>query len=230
MSLYWLGNGPGTDFPPPWQALDEPNGLLAAGGDLSETRLLAAYQRGIFPWYNDGQPVLWWSPDPRMVLVPEDFHASRSLLKAARKLPWRFSYNTCFDAVVDACASPRADQDGTWITDEMRNAYRHLHAQGWAHSIEVWLEGGLVGGLYGVAIDRVFFGESMFSHVSNGSKMAMSRLCRDLVVDGFGLLDCQMYTEHLASLGARAISRASFCQQMARDCSALKKWRPPQHL
>ncbi|MEO0576204.1 MAG: leucyl/phenylalanyl-tRNA--protein transferase [Pseudomonadota bacterium] len=230
MSLYWLGTQGGTDFPPAHTALNDPNGLLAAGGDLSEERLLAAYQKGIFPWYSEGQPVLWWSPDPRTVLAPDAFHTSRTLKKVLRRMPWRITFNQCFDDVMIGCAAPRSDQDGTWITDDMRSAYRALHQSGWAHSIEVHLDDALVGGLYGVAIDRMFFGESMFSRVSNASKVAMHYLCLQLAQDCFGLLDCQMHTPHLASLGAENMPRNTFCHLIGRYCRTLKKWRPPQSM
>ncbi len=226
MSLYWLGNEPGIAFPPLREALSEPNGLLAAGGDLSCERLLAAYQRGIFPWYSDGQPILWWSPDPRMVLYPADFHVSRSLAKASRRLPWAFSVNEDFAAVIDACAAPRDTQDGTWITPEMRAAYIDLHRRGWAHSVEVSLDGELVGGIYGLAIGRAFFGESMFSRVSNASKLALRFLCQRLQDDDFKLIDCQMHTAHLGSLGARLISRDAFERQLTTACPTLKRWMP----
>lgn len=229
MSLYWLGNESGTDFPPAHTALDDPNGLLAAGGDLSEVRLLAAYQRGIFPWYSEGQPVLWWSPDPRTILEPSRFHTSRSLRKALRRDSWHITYNQQFEQVMLACAAPRLDQDGTWITKDMVAAYAALHRAGWAHSIEVHLDDELVGGLYGVAIDRVFFGESMFSRIDNGSKIAMHYLCRQLHDDDFRLLDCQMHTPHLESLGAVDIPRAAFGDLIQRHCSTLKRWRAPSH-
>lgn len=226
MSLYWLGNEPGTVFPPLRQALTEPNGLLAAGGDLSPERLLAAYQRGIFPWYSDGQPILWWSPDPRMVLYPERFHASRSLRRNARRQPWQFTVNRAFAGVIDACAAPREHQEGTWITPEMRRAYIRLHELGWAHSVEVWLDGALVGGVYGLAIDAVFFGESMFSSVTDASKLALKYLCEQLVRDSFRLMDCQMHTAHLASLGATLISRDAYGATLRESCMRLKAWQP----
>ena len=224
MTLYWLGNEPGTAFPPPARALTEPNGLLAAGGDLSPER--AAYRRGIFPWYSEGQPILWWSPDPRMILSPGQFHASRSLRRNQRRRAWEFTINRAFADVMDACAAPRDDQEGTWITAEMRRAYVRMHELGWAHSIEVWLDGALAGGVYGVAINRVFFGESMFSSATDASKLALKYLCELLVRDGFDMLDCQMHTSHLASLGATQISRDEFCRRLERACARLKPWQP----
>ncbi|MEM8548310.1 MAG: leucyl/phenylalanyl-tRNA--protein transferase, partial [Pseudomonadota bacterium] len=185
MTLHWLGIEPSTVFPPLSAALDEPNGLLAAGGDLSPERLLAGYQRGIFPWYSEGQPILWWSPDPRMVLLPGQFHASRSLRKHYRQRGWVLTVNTAFTAVVQGCARPRRGEDGTWITPAMIAAYQTLHSLGWAHSFEVWLDDTLVGGLYGVAIDRVFFGESMYSSVTDASKIALWQATASLTQAGF---------------------------------------------
>lgn len=226
MSLYWLGTDPDVRFPHPESALDEPNGLLAAGGDLSVERLLAAYQRGIFPWYSAGQPILWWSPDPRMVLEPGDFHVSRSLRRTLRRGAWSFSINQAFEAVIDGCAERRPDQAGTWITPEMRSAYLALHAEGWAHSIEARLGGELAGGIYGVAIDRAFFGESMFHRETDASKLALWYLCALLVRDGFEMLDCQMHTAHLETLGARTIPRREFCARLRQSCARLKPWSP----
>ncbi|MEN7341950.1 MAG: leucyl/phenylalanyl-tRNA--protein transferase [Pseudomonadota bacterium] len=230
MSLYWLGNDSGIDFPPVESALKEPDGLLAAGGDLGEARLLAAYQRGIFPWYSHGQPILWWSPDPRMVLFPEDFHASRSLRRAERRYAPVVTVNRCFQQVVDQCAAPRDDDHGTWITPEMSAAYVSLHRRGWAHSIEVWVGDALIGGVYGVAIGKAFFGESMFSSQANGSKFALKALCQQLVIDGFQVLDCQMHTSHLQTLGARLITRAAFTSILDTACKPLKTWIPPTHI
>ncbi|MEL7296803.1 MAG: leucyl/phenylalanyl-tRNA--protein transferase [Pseudomonadota bacterium] len=230
MSLYWLGTDSGVDFPPVNSALDEPNGLLAAGGDLSEARLLAAYQRGIFPWYSPGQPILWWCPNPRMVLAPSEFHASRSLRRALRRDPVTVTTNQCFRAVIDNCAAPRSHENGTWITTEMRAAYCQLHDNGWAHSIEVWRDSTLIGGVYGVAIGRAFFGESMFSAATNGSKFALMALCRQLTQDQFLLLDCQMHTGHLQSLGANLVARDQFLTLLETACGVLKRWNPPPHL
>ncbi len=192
-----------------------PNGLLAAGGDLSVPRLLAAYRCGIFPWFSEGEPILWWSPDPRMVLFPAELKMSRSLDKTLRKGRFRITADTAFGRVIEACSAPRPGQSGTWITREMIEAYCALHEAGFAHSIESWLEGELVGGLYGVAIGRAFFGESMFSRSSDASKVALVALVRQLSRWQFGLIDCQIKTAHLASFGAREIARADFARRLA---------------
>lgn len=210
----WLTINAG--FPPLAQALREPNGLLAAGGDLSPGRLLQAYRLGIFPWYSPGQPVLWWSPDPRMVLFPAELHISRSLARRLRKTDYEIRYDSAFRQVVVHCAStPRPGQDGTWITPEMVEAYCRLHRMGYAHSVETWIDGALVGGIYGVAIGRMFYGESMFHHVTDASKLAFVHLVRQLEHAGIGMLDCQMRTAHLASFGAREISRDEFAQRLS---------------
>ncbi|MBI2961098.1 MAG: leucyl/phenylalanyl-tRNA--protein transferase [Betaproteobacteria bacterium] len=209
----WLdGESP---FPPLAKALRHPNGLLAAGGDLSPQRLLAAYRQGIFPWYSEGDPILWWSPDPRMVLFPEDIKVSRSLAKVLRNRDYEIRFDSAFDEVLAGCAAPRADQPGTWITPEMRAAYNRMHRLGYAHSAETWIEGRLAGGLYGVALGAVFFGESMFSRERDASKIALVALTRHLTAAGFRLIDCQMHTAHLASLGARAVPRRRFSQLLA---------------
>ena len=208
MSIPWLGAR--DPFPPVEHALVEPNGLLAAGADLSPERLLDAYARGIFPWFNDEDPVLWWSPDPRMVLFPRDLHVSRSLRRVIRSGQFPVTLDRDFTAVVEGCAGPRANQDGTWITDDMMRAYSRLAELGHAHSVEVWQGDELVGGLYGVAMGRVFYGESMFSRRSNASKVALAYLARQLERWTFAIIDCQMATEHLASLGAREIPRREF--------------------
>lgn len=209
----WLG--PEDPFPPVKQALRDPNGLLAAGGDLTPGRLLAAYSRGIFPWYGEGQPLLWWSPDPRMVLAPQDMRVRRSLRKRIARRDYTVQADTAFPEVMAACAEPRAGQDGTWITQEMCDAYCELHRRGIAHSIEVWIDDQLAGGLYGIALGRMFFGESMFTRVTDASKMALAHLCRQLTRWEFGLIDCQMNTAHLASLGAREIKRDAFMHTLA---------------
>jgi leucyl/phenylalanyl-tRNA--protein transferase len=209
----WLA--PDQPFPPVQRALREPNGLLAAGGDLSLHRLLDAYRRGIFPWYSEGEPVLWWSPDPRMVLVPSEIALSRSLRKRLRSGVYEVRADTCFATVMRACAQPREGQDGTWITDDIVAAYSALHAAGLAHSLESWHEGELVGGLYGVAIGRMFYGESMFMRATDASKVALAHLARQLERWSFGLIDCQMQTSHLASLGARTMSRKDFLLRLA---------------
>ena len=197
-------------FPPIDTASTEPNGLLAAGGDLSVERLLDAYAQGIFPWFGPGEPILWWSPSPRMVLLPAEFKCSRSLAKRLKRPDYEIRVDTAFAEVMRLCAEPRPGQAGTWIVPAMQAAYGRLHAAGHAHSVETWLDGRLVGGLYGVALGRAFFGESMFSRVGDGSKLALAHLARQLTRWDFGLIDCQMVTEHLASLGARPVPRAEF--------------------
>jgi leucyl/phenylalanyl-tRNA--protein transferase len=208
----WLGSD--TSFPPLQSALKEPNGLLAVGGDLSPRRLLAAYRHGIFPWYSEGDPILWWSPDPRMVLVPGELRVTRSLAKTLRNAAYEVRFDTAFDEVMRGCAAPRTDQPGTWITAEMRAAYNRLHELGYAHCAETWIDGELAGGLYGVAIGRMFYGESMFARRRDASKIAFVHLVRHLQAEEFGLIDCQMHTEHLASLGAREISRREFSRRL----------------
>jgi leucyl/phenylalanyl-tRNA--protein transferase len=215
----WLP--PETLFPPVGSALTEPNGLLAAGGDLSPKRLLAAYRQGIFPWYSAGEPILWWSPDPRMVLFPAELKISRSLAKALRNKPYEVTLDTVFGKVMAACAGTVRDgQHGTWITAEMQAAYGRLHELGYAHSVEVWIEGKLVGGLYGMALGRAFYGESMFSWRTDASKFALAHLCVHLRRLGFGIIDCQMETAHLASLGARPIPRSEFIALLRRLATA----------
>lgn len=212
----WLTDA--LEFPPSETALSlpNPNGLLAAGGDLSPARLLAAYRRGIFPWFSEGDPILWWSPDPRMVLFPEELKISRSLGKTLRNATYHVRLDSAFSAVIEACGNtPRDGQPGTWITPEMRAAYSELHRQGYAHSVETWFGGQLVGGLYGVAIGAAFYGESMFSHQRDASKIALAHLCAHLKLNGFGIIDCQMKTHHLASLGARPIPRRDFVARLA---------------
>ena len=207
--LPWLPEHP-VRFPPVESALDDPGGLLAAGGDLSPAWLLSAYRHGIFPWYSEGQPLLWWSPDPRMVLFPEEVRVRRSLAKRLRNGGFTVTGDRAFEAVIHACAAPRDDEPGTWITPEMARAYARLHALGAAHSVEVWQDETLVGGLYGIALGPVFFGESMFSRAPDASKVALACLARTMAAEGGRLIDCQMHTAHLASLGARDIARASF--------------------
>lgn len=208
-----------TPFPDVEQALVEPNGLLAVGGSLSVTRLLDAYRHGIFPWYNTDQPLLWWSPNPRTVLYPARFRISRSLRKTLRKAVHRVTLDTAFDAVVAACAAPRQDEAGTWITLAMARAYRRLHDAGYAHSVEVWQDDILIGGLYGVALGQVFFGESMFSTRRDGSKIALAYLTGQLHAWGFAVIDCQMHTAHLQSLGAEEIPRAQFTALLRDHCA-----------
>jgi leucyl/phenylalanyl-tRNA--protein transferase len=196
-------------FPPVENAVQ--NGLLAVGGDLSPERLLAAYREGIFPWYSDGEPILWWSPDPRFVLFPDKLCVSRSMRQFLKKGLVRITFDRAFRAVISSCRRPRPGQDGTWITPEMRRAYCALHDLGYAHSVEVWQGKELVGGLYGVSLGRAFFGESMFSAVPNTSKAALITLVSHLKEREFDLIDCQVETAHLAGLGARPVPRHDFC-------------------
>jgi leucyl/phenylalanyl-tRNA--protein transferase len=204
-----------TFFPAVESAMREPNGLLAMGGDLSVERLLDAYRHGIFPWFNPGEPILWWSPDPRMVLVPDEIRVTRSLARRIRNGGFEVRVDTAFADVMRACAGPRDGTDGTWISPAMVTAYTRLHQAGYAHSVETWHDGELVGGLYGVAIGRMFYGESMFSRMADASKVALVRLARQLQRWEFGLIDCQMETPHLASLGARTLPRAEFTTRLA---------------
>jgi leucyl/phenylalanyl-tRNA--protein transferase len=219
--IRWLAaNDDPCGFPDVSEALDDPAGLLAGGGDLSPERLVEAYRRGIFPWYSLGQPVLWWSPDPREVLFPDEFHLSRSLQRLLRRAAFRITEDQAFQQVVSACAEPRPASTGTWITPEMQSAYCELHHLGVAHSIEIWSEDALVGGLYGVRTGAVFCGESMFSRQSNASKAALAWLARVAPERGIGLIDCQMPSAHLRSLGSRPLPRKQFLgwlQQGASD-------------
>lgn len=208
--------GPADPFPPVEQALDEPDGLLAAGADLSTARLLAAYRHGIFPWFNDGDPILWWSPDPRTVLAPRDLHISHSLKKRLSQRRFTVTLDAAFAGVLDACAAPRPGDGGTWLTPAMKAAYRALHRQGFAHSVEVWMDGELAGGIYGVALGRMFFGESMFSRRTDASKIALAMLAAQLGRWGFPWIDCQLETEHLLSLGAAPVPRRVFVTEVAR--------------
>ena len=211
--LTWLKRDSLT-FPPLANAMREPNGLLAAGGDLSADRLVQAYRHGCFPWFSEGQPILWWSPDPRTVLFPDELHVSRSLGKVLRQQRYTVTYDRDFQAVIQACAAPRACADGTWITDDMQNAYIELHERGHAHSVEVWENDELVGGLYGLAMGQLFFGESMFSRADNASKAGFATLVKQRQAWGFVLIDCQMPTRHLESLGARSIPRVQFADYL----------------
>lgn len=213
--LTWLQRD-SLDFPPLNKALREPNGLLAAGGDLSAERLINAYRHGCFPWFQDGQPILWWSPDPRTVLFPDELHISRSLGKALRQGHYRVTFNQAFAEVIQACAAPRSYAKETWITTPMQAAYMELHKRGVAHSVEVWQGEELVGGLYGLAMGQLFFGESMFSRADNASKVGFATLVERLKAWGFVLIDCQMPTQHLHSFGARAISREQFATYLSR--------------
>jgi len=220
-------------FPPVDLALRDPNGLLAAGADLSPARLIDAYGKGIFPWFNEEDPVLWWSPDPRMVLPVGEVRVSRSLRRAIRSNRFLVTADTAFAEVVAGCAEPRRDQHGTWITGEMADAYARLFDMGLAHSVETWVDGELAGGLYGVGLGRMFFGESMFSRRSDASKVALVLLARQLARWRFQLIDCQMSTGHLASLGAREIRRGEFLRlvrQLVREPAVPAPWRLDQDL
>jgi len=224
----WLGRA--LAFPPLESALTEPNGLLAAGGDLSPDRLLLAYHQGIFPWFAPGEPILWWSPDPRMVLVPSELHIPRSLAKTLRHKPYEIRFDTAFRTVISHCAgSARPGQDGTWIVPEVIDAYCRLHALGWAHSAECWMDGELVGGLYGVAIGKMFYGESMYTQRPDASKLAFVHLVQWLQQQGYGLIDCQMRTDHLARFGGREISRVDFLAELRRLTALPAKAGPWHH-
>jgi leucyl/phenylalanyl-tRNA--protein transferase len=216
-TVTWLSptDGP-TWFPAVDEALEEPPGLLAAGGDLSEARLLAAYRRGVFPWYSPGQPVLWWAPDPREVLFPAEFKVSRSLGKSQRNRGYETAVDRDFEAVIRACAAPRVGARGTWITSEMRTAYLRLHTLGVAHSVETWRADELVGGLYGVELGGIFFGESMFSRETDASKVALAALVERCRTRGIEVIDCQLPSPHLKSLGTRSLPRFEFMSLLER--------------
>tara|TARA_R110001606_G_scaffold361754_3_gene514982 strand:+ start:39950 stop:40678 length:729 start_codon:yes stop_codon:yes gene_type:complete len=220
MTITWLALRDDGLFPPVNQAFDD--GLLAAGGDLSTTRLLSAYRQGIFPWFNKNDPILWWSPDPRLVLWTDQIKLSKSLKKTIRTTLMTVTFDLAFTQVITACSLPRQagidSGNSTWIHPDMIEAYNELHQQGHAHSVECWLDGQLVGGLYGIAIGQAFFGESMFSTVTDSSKLALVALCQQLQRWGFPLIDCQIYSEHLASLGALEISRNHFIEQLDKVC------------
>jgi leucyl/phenylalanyl-tRNA--protein transferase len=217
--VVWLSPADPRDaFPPVEEALREPDGLLAAGGDLGSDRLLYAYRRGIFPWYDDGQPLLWWSPDPRCVLEQGHFHLSRRLRRYLRQSTAEVRFNTSFGDVIHACAGPRRSEQATWITPDMIGAYKQLHNEGWAHSVEIWQDGLLVGGLYGLAIGRAFFGESMFSAEANASKIALLTLSRLMDSGQFGIVDCQVLSSHLLSLGATLVPRKEFIGTLELLC------------
>lgn len=221
MRIPWVGERDSpTTLPDPRHALDEPNGLLAAGGSLSPDWLLHAYRRGIFPWYTRGQPILWWSPDPRCVLWPEAFRCTRSLAKSIRNRGYEARLDTDFEGVLEGCAAPRDGESGTWITPAMRRAYLELHRLGHAHSVEVWQAGRLVGGLYGVRVGAMFYGESMFSRERDASKVAMAHLVDRTRDWGVRLIDCQLPTAHLESLGATVMPRVEFLQHVAELAAA----------
>jgi leucyl/phenylalanyl-tRNA--protein transferase len=225
MSVYWLTDE-NSEFPAPELANAE--GILAIGGDLSPDRLLAAYRMGIFPWFNEGEPVMWWSPDPRMVLLPHELKVARSMRPYLNQEKFRVTFDTCFRTVMQLCQAPRPDSGGSWITGDMVEAYCRLHEMGHAHSVEVWEGHELVGGLYGVAIGKVFFGESMFKRVSNASKYGFIMLVRRLQGMGFKLVDCQQQTRHLRSLGARSIPRSEFLgilRENEAEPSSQEGWR-----
>lgn len=227
MSIEWLDPfDPDDPFPPVEAAFADPDGLLAAGGDLNSRRLVRAYRRGIFPWYEEGQPILWWAPNPRAVLFPERFKMTRSLRKSARNKPYTVTLDRAFREVLSGCAAPRRQGAGTWINADMLAAYCQLHAQGFAHSVEVWhaQERRLVGGLYGVAVGQVFFGESMFSWSPDASKLALAYLARHLQAWGYPLIDCQLRSPHLDSLGAELIPRSRFMDILAHYCA--RRGRP----
>ncbi|OOV87965.1 leucyl/phenylalanyl-tRNA--protein transferase [Oceanospirillum linum] len=220
MELPWLNPEQPPYFPPVTEALADPQGLLAFGGQLNAQWLLTSYQQGIFPWFNPGEPILWWSPDPRMVIFPEHFKIRRSLKKTLRKQPFEITFDRAFAEVLDGCAAARNYTDETWITDEMRSAYQELHQMGHAHSVEAWQEGKLVGGLYGVAIGRIFCGESMFARTTDASKVAFVHLVQQLKAWQFELIDCQVYSDHLASFGAEEIDRTCFLDYLKQYATA----------
>lgn len=219
--IAWISrDDPPDAFPPLESAFAEPDGLLAAGGDLSAERLLYAYRHGIFPWYDEGQPILWWSPDPRCIIVPSALHLARRFRRTLARSDFSVTFNQAFDDVIARCADDREGQLGTWITEDMSGAYRKLHLAGWAHSVEIWLGNALVGGLYGLAIGKAFFGESMFSGTTGASKAAIAVLCQELVKRDFDVLDCQVESPHLTSLGASLMPRSDFADLLARACVA----------
>ena len=220
----WLSaTGSPEDFPPASSALHEPNGLLAVGGCLDPEWLLAAYVKGLFPWYEAGQPILWWSPDPRAILFPNELHVSRRLQRTIRKSSVRMSADTDFAAVIEACAAPRQYTEETWITPQMREAYTTMHSLGWAHSFEAWDDDELIGGLYGLAIGNVFFGESMFSRRTDASKIAFVNGVAYLRDRGFELIDCQVWSHHLKTLGARTMPREEFLELLSSLCNTARE-------
>jgi len=225
---FWLDPYDRARFPDVSEALTEPNGLLAIGGDLSPERLLAGYRQGIFPWYSHGQPILWWSPNPRAIQRLTALKVSRSLRKTLKRQNYQVKFDTAFADVISECARPRGDGLGTWITDEMRNAYIRMHKLGHAHSVEVWDEDRLVGGLYGVSLGQLFFGESMFSRRNDTSKIAFVYLVRQLAKWGFAMVDCQVYSDHLGSLGTETVAREKFIEYLDIYCEKPGKPGPWQ--
>jgi leucyl/phenylalanyl-tRNA---protein transferase len=229
--LYWVkDNLLATDFPSPSKALRDPDGLLAIGGDLSEERLLNAYENGIFPWFNEGQPIMWWSPDPRCIFVPNEIKVSRSFAKHLRKDQFKITYDIAFAEVLEGCASARKGINDTWITNDIKLAYLNLFKLGYAHSVECWNDNELVGGLYGIAMGKVFFGESMFSRKSNASKTALYYLSKQLEKMNFRLIDCQVYSPHLQTLGAKPMKRELFIQNLNNYCNYDKTSFSPSEL
>ena len=223
-------HNPRQDFPPLTKAMTDPDGLLAAGGCLSEKRLLKAYRLGIFPWYSPGEPILWWSPNPRLVLFPEQLKVSRSLSKTLRQNTFTFTIDRAFNQVIAACAKPRSYSEGTWISDDIQQAYRRLHQSGYAHSAEAWLNGELVGGLYGIALGKVFFGESMFHTCTDASKVVFVSLVEQLKAWDYQVIDCQVHSEHLASLGAINCERSEFINLLNQYCDEpahINAWKQP---
>ncbi|MBM37776.1 MAG: leucyl/phenylalanyl-tRNA--protein transferase [Woeseia sp.] len=224
--ITWISKNDSVDaFPPASAALSEPDGLLAVGGDLSVDRLIHAYKNGIFPWFDENQPVMWWSPSTRCVLLPNNFHTARSLKRKFKNSNIIIKVNSAFSAVIRECAKPRRSMQGTWITEEMIKAYELLHFQGWAHSIEIWKSNDLVGGLYGVAIGRIFFGESMFSHSSNASKISLLFIANHLNSGALELLDCQIVSAHLLKLGATQMPRSEFIKNLNDQCDSMMKFK-----
>ena len=218
--LYWVeDNMLATEFPPLHKALRDPDGLLAIGGTLSKERLIDAYSKGIFPWFNLGQPVMWWSPDPRCVLFPDEIKVSRSLAKRLRQDRFKVTYDTAFWEVINECAAARKGVNDTWITDDIKEAYFNLFNLGYAHSVECWEDNQLVGGLYGIAMGKIFFGESMFSRSADASKVALIKLSEQLIEQGFKLIDCQVHSQHLQTLGAKPIQRELFVQFLNNYCN-----------
>ena len=222
----WLQHS-SDPFPPIDQAIDDPNGLLAAGGSLSKERLIDAYRSGIFPWYSPGEPILWWSPDPRCVVIPDQIHISRSMRKRLKKKDYTVVFDRNFSGVMDACSAPREDAEGTWISDQMKLAYNALHKEGVAHSVEVYINDELVGGLYGLSMGKLFFGESMFSRAKDTSKIAFILMVEQLQKWGYALIDCQVSNDHLFSLGAIEISREEFQLYLDRyiDSPSPSNWQ-----